>query len=73
VTYTMCGMKPEVVAAAEIAELLGLSRQRVTQLTAKPDFPLPLSVLTVGKIWLRQDIEDYARRTGRTVRSAELS
>jgi predicted DNA-binding transcriptional regulator AlpA len=56
-----------VVAAAEIALMLGLSRQRVTQLTAKADFPKELTTLTVGKIWRYSDIRAWADRTGRAV------
>ncbi|PZS25438.1 MAG: DNA-binding protein [Pseudonocardiales bacterium] len=56
-----------VVAAAEIAAMLGVSRQRVTQLTAKPDFPAPLTTLTVGKIWSYADVKSWAENGGRTV------
>jgi len=56
-----------VLAAAEIAQLLGLSRQRVTQLSAKPDFPAPIATLSVGKIWAYADIKAWADKTGRTV------
>jgi prophage regulatory protein len=56
-----------VVAAAEIALMLGLSRQRVTQLTGKADFPRELTTLTVGKIWRYADIKEWADRTGRAV------
>ncbi|MHA3700715.1 helix-turn-helix transcriptional regulator [Jatrophihabitans sp. YIM 134969] len=59
-----------VVAAAEIAAMLGVSRQRVTQLTAKPDFPAPLTTLSVGKIWSYDDVRSWAEATGRTVRPA---
>lgn len=55
------------MAAAEVAMMLGLSRQRVTQLTAKPDFPKPLATLTVGKIWSYGDVREWAERTGRAV------
>ena len=58
---------PPVLAAAEIAQLLGLSRQRVTQLSAKPDFPAPIAILSVGKIWAYDDIKDWAERTNRSV------
>ena len=56
-----------MLAAAEIAQLLGLSRQRVTQLSAKPDFPAPIATLSVGKIWAYPDIKAWAVRTGRSV------
>ena len=55
----------ELVGTAEIAELLGVSRQRVHQLVSKPDFPRPLAVLAAGMIWRREDVEEWARRTGR--------
>lgn len=56
-----------VVAAAEIAAMLGVSRQRVTQLTGKPDFPAPVTTLTVGKIWSYDDVKTWAESGGRTV------
>jgi prophage regulatory protein len=56
-----------VVAAAEVAAMLGVSRQRVTQLTAKPDFPAPLTTLSVGKIWSYAAVRAWAERTGRSV------
>ncbi len=64
----MCGVQqPTVVAAAEVALMLGVSRQRVTQLTAKSDFPAPLAVLAVGKVWSYADVRAWARAGGRAV------
>jgi hypothetical protein len=58
----------EVVGAAEIAELLGgLSRQRVSQLTAAPDFPEPLQRLRMGNVWRYSDVVKWAESSGRTV------
>ena len=56
-----------VVAAAEVAAMLGVSRQRVTQLTAKTGFPAPVTTLSVGKIWSYDDVRSWAEATGRTV------
>jgi len=56
-----------VVAAAEIARMLRLSRQRVTQLTAKPGFPAPIATLGVGKIWAYGDVRAWAQATRRAV------
>lgn len=57
---------PELVAAAEIAALLGVSRQRVYQLIQENEtFPEPVEELTVGRIWRRADVEKWARRAGR--------
>ncbi len=54
-----------LVSRVEIADMLGVSQQRVHQLIAKPDFPQPLVALAIGMIWRRQDVEEWARRTGR--------
>lgn len=35
----------------ELVELLGVSRQRVSQLRARPDFPDPVAEIGVGPIW----------------------
>lgn len=56
---------PEVVGTYEIAELLGISRQRVQQLANTEGFPAPVAKLRVGHIWLRADIERWARERGR--------
>jgi prophage regulatory protein len=58
----------QVVGAAEIAEMLGgLSRQRVSQLTAEDGFPAPLQRLRMGSVWRYADIAAWAERTGRSV------
>ena len=49
----------QLVGAAEVAELLGVSRQRVTQLTSRPDFPQPAAVLAMGKVWLLDDVRAW--------------
>lgn len=43
----------------------GISRQRVHQLTSRPDFPAPVAVLAAGSIWNRQDVADWINATGR--------
>ena len=43
----------------EIAERLGVTRQRVQQLTARPDWPEPKIVLAMGKVWASDDIEAW--------------
>lgn len=55
----------ELVGAAEVADLLGVSRQRVHQLSGQPSFPKPVAVLAAGSIWRRIDIERWMRDTGR--------
>lgn len=47
------------MGAAEIAAMLGVSRQRVQQLVKRPDFPAPLGHLTMGKVWDRRAVERW--------------
>jgi predicted DNA-binding transcriptional regulator AlpA len=53
----------DLMGAAEIGRLLGVSRQRVQQLVKTPGFPPPVAHLDMGKVWLSQDIAEWARRT----------
>lgn len=54
-----------LVGAWEIANRLGLSRQRVQQLADGDGFPEPFQQLRMGRIWWAHDIEDWiARRNG---------
>jgi hypothetical protein len=64
---------PFFVGAAEIAELLGVSRQRVDQLTRRSDFPLPAAELASGRIWVRVVVERWAMLTGRIERTDAMS
>jgi predicted DNA-binding transcriptional regulator AlpA len=54
-----------LVGAAEIAQMLGVSRQRVQQLIARDDFPEPDVVLAMGKVWRREDVIAWAKASGR--------
>lgn len=62
-----------VVGAAEIADLLGVSRQRVDQLTRRPDFPAPVAELASGRFWVRGEVERWAIDSGRIERSNIMS
>lgn len=55
----------DLVSTPEIAELLGVSRQRVDQLSRTDDFPAPVADLAIGRVWTRDDVERWARATGR--------
>lgn len=52
-------MSEELVGVAEIAAMLGVSRQRVDQLAAAEDFPPPLAELAAGRIWARAAVEEW--------------
>lgn len=60
---------PDLVSAPEVAERLGVSRQRVHQLQNAPGFPAPLYRLRTGPVWDALAIATFAktweRRPGR--------
>jgi hypothetical protein len=60
---------PELMSAAEIAEELGVARQRVHQLRSTAAFPAPLAELRGGAVWdaraVRKFAKTWARRPGR--------
>ncbi len=60
---------PELVGITEIAELLGVSRQRASALQTRAGFPQPLAVLASGPVWpkpwLTTFIEGWDRKPGR--------
>ncbi len=47
------------MGAAEIAERLGVVRQRVYQLVTRKGFPDPIAVLSMGQVWLADDVEAW--------------
>ncbi|CQD21923.1 hypothetical protein BN000_05406 [Mycobacterium europaeum] len=60
---------PELMSAAEIADELGVRRQRVHQLRATPAFPAPLAELRGGAVWdaaaVRKFAASWERKPGR--------
>ena len=59
------GRPVDLVSTPEIAAMLGVSRQRVDQLTRGEGFPEPAAELAIGRVWERADVEAWARETGR--------
>lgn len=56
----------DLVSRVEIADLLGVTQQRVHQfISGRFGFPEPVITLAIGQIWLREDVMEWARRTGR--------
>jgi len=56
-----------LVGSAEIADMLGVSRQRVQQLIARPDFPKHVVRLKMGKVWKRVAVVAWATAHGREI------
>lgn len=59
----------QLVTKADIARLLGVSRERVTQLAERSDFPKSMGRVGKSLVWSRSSIESWAktweRRSGR--------
>lgn len=66
---------PELAGVAEVAERLGVSKQRVDQLRKRPDFPSPIATLKSGPIWsaasLTHFVEGWKRKPGRPKTTTE--
>lgn len=67
---------PELLAASDIARLLGVSRQRVTQLRRDhEEFPPPVVATGAGHLWTREAVDWFAgvwdRRPGRRTAPGE--
>ncbi len=59
----------EFAGVAELAEILGVSKQRVYELRSRPDFPKPIAELAAGPVWNRASlnhfIANWTRKPGR--------
>ncbi len=58
----------DLMGTAEVAAVLGVSRQRVLQLLNEQDeFPKPVALLRMGKVWHGPEVRAWADRrpTGR--------
>ena len=57
-----------LLGATDVARLLGVSRQRLYQLTDRPGFPPPATQLARGALWRREDIEAFAATRSSSVK-----
>jgi predicted DNA-binding transcriptional regulator AlpA len=53
----------ELAGIAEVAALLGVSKQTAIGYSQRADFPAPLERLKAGPVWRVGDIEEWAART----------
>ena len=56
-----------LASRGELAEMLGLSRQRTRTLTERDDFPDPVARLRTGPVWRLEDLQKWAAGVGRTL------
>ena len=59
----------DVAGLQEVAEFLGVSKQRVAEPRVRPDFPAPVAELAAGPVWavssLNRFLAEWPRRPGR--------
>jgi|NGEPerStandDraft_6_1074524.scaffolds.fasta_scaffold53312_1 hypothetical protein len=58
---------PLVVAMAELAQLLGVSKNRAMAVAQKAGFPSPVAKLSVGRVWSYDAVVEFCESTGRKV------
>ncbi len=65
----MIGLMPrqQLVGAAELIAVFGVSRKRAYDLSRHPGFPEPVADLTMGKVWDLADVQRWAKERGRTL------
>ena len=54
------------VGLTEIAQILGVKRQRAYVLAKRKDFPAPVTATKAGRAWKRADIEKWEATWDRT-------
>jgi hypothetical protein len=52
---------PSLVGVAEAADIMGWDKRRVITYIDRGHFPEPITWLAGGRIWLREDVEEYER------------
>lgn len=62
---------PRVVGTHQIRLMLGVSRSRAAQLVSQKGFPDPFARLGKAHIWLADDVDAWAERTGRELHPLE--
>lgn len=68
---------PELAGVSEVAQLLGVSRQRASALQTSAGFPGPVATLASGPVWRLTDLSRFAgtwqRKPGRPSREARFA
>ncbi len=67
---------PELVGVSEIADILGVTRQRASALAKTAGFPTAIATLASGPVWTRPSlnrfVDDWPRKDGRPPKLATL-
>ena len=60
-----------LMGAKEIEDRLGVSRQRVYQITSHRNFPKPYDTLAMGQVWRIGDVEAWIREYRKDLADSE--
>jgi hypothetical protein len=52
---------PRLAGVAEAAQVMGWDKRRVITYIDRGRFPEPIQSLASGRVWLRKDLEDFAK------------
>ncbi|MFJ9544073.1 hypothetical protein ACIRPX_43670 [Streptomyces sp. NPDC101225] len=68
---------PDLGGVSEIAEMLGVGRQRAAQLTQRDDFPSPVAQLKAGPVFFKSQVRGFEarwdRHGGRPIKPVKLT
>src|SRR5205814_1590933 len=68
---------PELAGVSEVADFLGVTRQRASALAKTAEFPVPVATLASGPVWTRPSLnrflDKWPRRDGRPPKLATLT
>lgn len=59
-------LRAALLGVAELAELLGVSRQRASELATQSNFPSPVAQLTATPVWDKATIGNFLKEWKRT-------
>ena len=51
----------QLAGVSEIAELLGVPKRTAARYVDREDFPKPFDTLATGRVWLRVDVDTWAK------------
>ncbi len=51
--------RSDILGTSEVAEVLGVSKQRIASLRKDADFPEPFLRLASTPLWAREDVESF--------------
>jgi predicted DNA-binding transcriptional regulator AlpA len=58
------GVSPEeLLGLSDIARLLGVGMRTAQKYVARDDFPEPIGRIAAGRVWLRADVQRWAKET----------